>query len=92
MHKFLIERSIPGLGDFSPEQLAGLSKQSNDVLAELGPNVQWVHSFVTDGKLVCHYYADNEELIREHARRGGFPCDRVIPVSTTIDPTSATAG
>lgn len=92
MHKYLIERSVPEIESFSGDQLRELSQASNDVLAQLGPNLQWVESFVTDDKLLCYYYADNEELIREHARRGGFPCDHITVVQTTIDPTTAAEG
>ena len=90
MRKYLIERSIPGLGEATPEQLAAMSEKSNEVLAGLGPQVHWVESFVTDDTLFCYYYAENEELIREHARRGEFPCEKVTAVATVIDPTTAT--
>ncbi len=90
MRKFLIERSVPGAGTMSGDELQGISAKSVSVLHDLGPDVQWVHSYVLDDKLYCVYHATDAELIREHARIGGFPCDNVTEVSTMIDP--ATAG
>jgi Protein of unknown function (DUF4242) len=89
MPKFVIEREIPGLGASSPEELRAVSQKSNAVLTELSPRVQWVQSYVTDDKMYCVYIADDAELVREHARRGGFPADRVNEVRTTVDPTTA---
>jgi hypothetical protein len=89
MPKFVIERGVPGIGQASPEELQAISEKSNGVLQELGPEVQWVQSYVTADKLYCVYNAANEELVREHARRGGFPADSVERVSTVIDPTTA---
>ncbi|MFI5955073.1 DUF4242 domain-containing protein [Cryptosporangium sp. NPDC051539] len=89
MPKFVIEREIPGLGASSPEELRAVSQKSRAVLDELSPHVQWVQSYVTDDKMYCVYVADDAELVREHARRGGFPADRVTAVRTTIDPTTA---
>jgi hypothetical protein len=89
MPKYLIERDIPDAGALSPADLRGLSRKSRDVLADLGPSIQWVQSFVTEDKITCVYIAPNAELIREHARRGGFPATHVFEVSTIIDPTTA---
>jgi hypothetical protein len=91
MPKFLIERSVPGVGDMSPQQLHGISAQSNGVLHDMqrnGTPIQWIHSYVTDDALNCVYVAPNEEVIREHARVGGFPCNRVTEVDSMIDPTT----
>jgi hypothetical protein len=89
MPKFLIEREVPGAGALSTQQLQGLSEKSCSVLRRLGPQVQWVHSYVTDDKIYCVYIAPNEEVVREHARLGGFPANRVSEIRTTIDPTAA---
>jgi hypothetical protein len=89
MPKFLIERNIPGAGQLSPEQLQGVSQKSCSVLRELGPQIQWVQSYVTDDKITCVYIAPNAELIREHARQGGFPADAVLEIRTIIDPTTS---
>ncbi|SHN28497.1 DUF4242 domain-containing protein [Cryptosporangium aurantiacum] len=89
MPKFVIEREIPGLGASSPEELRAISQKSRAVLNELSPHVQWIQSYVTDDKMYCVYVADDAELVREHARRGGFPADRVSEVRTTVDVTSA---
>ena len=89
MPKFLIEREIPGAGNLSPEQLQTVSEKSCSVLRSLGPEVQWVQSYVTDDKLYCVYIAANEQAVREHARIGGFPANRVSEIRTTIDPTTA---
>ncbi len=92
MPKFVIERLIPGAGNLSPEELRTISQRSCAVLGELGPQIQWVHSYVTDNKLYCVYVAPNEELVREHARRGGFPANHVAAVKAIIDPTTAESG
>jgi cell division inhibitor SulA len=89
MPKFVIERDIPGAGSLSAETLQGISQKSCSVLQELGPQIQWVESYVTDDKIYCVYIAPNEELIREHAKRGGFPANRISQVRTIIDPTTA---
>jgi hypothetical protein len=89
MPKFVIERDIPGAGQLSPIELQGIAQKSCSVLRELGPQVQWLHSYVTDDKIYCVYIAPNLELVREHARRGGFPADRVSEVRGIIDPTTA---
>jgi Protein of unknown function (DUF4242) len=89
MPKFLIERNIPGAGKLTSEQLQGISQQSCGVLRGMGPEIQWVQSYVTDDKITCVYIAPNAEMIREHARQGGFPADAVLEVRTIIDPTTA---
>lgn len=89
MPQFVIERDMPGVGQLGAGDLKGASQGSCAVLRELGPDIQWVHSFVTDDKLYCIYRAPNEDLIREHAQRGGFPVNKVSQVRSTIDPTTA---
>jgi hypothetical protein len=89
MPKFLIEREIPGAGALTPAQLQGVSEKSCSVLRVLGPQIQWVQSYVTGDKIYCVYIAPNAELIREHARQGGFPANRVSEIVTIIDPTTA---
>lgn len=89
MPKFLIEREISGAGQLSPTELQAISQKSCGILTELGPQIQWVQSYVTENKIYCIYIAPNEEMIREHARRGGFPADRISPIATMIDPTTA---
>jgi hypothetical protein len=89
MPKYVIEREIPGAGKLSPDQLRGISQTSCGVLRQMGTDVQWVESFVTDDKIYCVYLAPNEEAVREHATRGGFPANRVSQVRTMIDPTTA---
>jgi hypothetical protein len=88
MKKFVIEREIPGAGSLSAEQLQGIAQQSCAVLNTMGPKIQWVESYVTDDKVYCVYLASNEEAIREHAAKGGFPANRVSEVKTIIDPTT----
>jgi len=85
----VIEREIPGAGDLTTEQLNGISQKSCSVLNELGPKIQWVQSFVTGDKIYCVYIAPNEEMVREHATRGGFPANKVSEVKNIIDPTTA---
>ena len=89
MPKYVIEREIPDAGKLSAEQLQAISQKSCGVLQELGPSVQWVHSYVTDDKIYCVYIAPNEELIREHAQQGGFPANRISEIKSVIDPTTA---
>ena len=89
MPKFVIEREIPGAGKLNAEQLKGISQTSCGVLSKMGSEIQWVHSYVTDDKIYCIYNAPNEEMVREHARQGGFPANVVSRVSTIIDPTTA---
>ena len=89
MPKFIIERDLPGAGSLSPEQLADISRKSCGVVRELGPDIQWAESYVTDDKIYCVYIAENEDLLLEHARRGGFPADCISQVRGMIDPTHA---
>ena len=89
MPKYVIERELPGAGQLTPEQLQAVSQTSCGVLRNLGPEIQWVHSYVTDDKIYCIYIAPNEQLIREHATQGGFPANRISEVRTMIDPTTA---
>jgi hypothetical protein len=89
MPKYVIEREIPGAGKLTEAELQGISAKSCSVLGELGPTIQWVHSYVTDDKIYCIYNAPNEEMVREHAKRGGFPANSVSQVRTIIDPTTA---
>ena len=89
MPKFVIERNLPGAGNLSEEQLTEISQKSCSVLRKLGPQVQWLESFVTDDKLYCIYFAPDESTIREHARLGGFPADSIQAIRTIIDPTTA---
>ena len=89
MPKYVIERVVPGAGKLSPAELKAMSQRSCNVLNELGPQIQWVQSYVTDNKLYCIYIAPNEEMIHEHARRGGFPANHVSQVKTVIDPTTS---
>lgn len=91
MPKYVIEREIPGAGSLSPETLQAISQKSCGVLNNLGPQIQWVHSYVTDDKIYCIYNAPNEEMVREHARQGGFPANSVARVRAIIDPTTAEA-
>lgn len=89
MPKFVIEREIPGAGNLSAEELKGISQTSCGVLREMGPQIQWVQSYVTDDKVYCVYIAPDEAAILEHARKGGFPANKVSQVRTIIDPTTA---
>lgn len=89
MPRYIIERNIPEAGRLTAQQLQAISQQSCSVLSEMGPAIQWVHSYVTDEQIVCTYLAPNEDLLREHARRGGFPADRISVVRAMIDPTTA---
>jgi hypothetical protein len=86
MPKYVIEREIPGAGNMSAQELQAVSQKSNAVLKNLGPQIQWVESFVTADKFYCVYIAPNQELIREHAAQGGFPADRISEVKMMIDP------
>jgi hypothetical protein len=88
MPKFIIEREIPGLGNLSDAELRDISRKSNEVLAAMGPEIQWLHSYVTGDKLYCVYIAPDEATIRDHARRGNFPANRVSAVRRLIDPTT----
>ena len=91
MPKFVIERDIPGIGTLTPQQYQGIAQKSRSVLQALGPDITWVTSYVTGDKIYCVYIATDEELLREHARRGGFPVNRISRVSTMIDPATADA-
>ena len=91
MPKYVIEREVPGAGKLSSDQLKAISETSCGVLRKLGPEIQWVHSYVTGDKIYCVYIAPNEELVREHARQGGFPANSVAQVTSIIDPTTADA-
>jgi len=91
MPRFVIEREIPGAGNLSAEELQGVSQTSCNVLRNMGPEIQWVQSYVTGDKVYCIYIAPNAEMIREHAQQGGFPANRVSEVSSIIDPTTAEA-
>jgi Nickel responsive protein SCO4226-like len=86
MPKFIIERQIPGAGKLTPENLKAISKKSNEVLCTLGSEIQWIHSYVAGDKIYCIYLAANEELIREHAKLGGFPANSITQISNIIDP------
>jgi len=89
MPKYVIERDIPNVGDVTPEQVIAISQKSCSVLNTLGPTIQWLHSYVTQDKIYCVYIAPNEEMVREHARQGGFPANSVAQVRRIIDPTTA---
>ncbi len=89
MPKYVIEREIPDAGKLSDQQLQAISQKSCGVLNDLGPQIQWVQSYVTDDKIYCVYIAPNEEMVREHAQKGGFPANRVSEVKGIIDPTTA---
>lgn len=89
MPKFVIEREIPGAGNLKPQDLQAISQKSCGVLKNLGPQVQWLQSYVTDNKIYCVYIAPDENAVREHARQGGFPANKISQVRTVIDPTTA---
>ncbi|MCH9696815.1 MAG: DUF4242 domain-containing protein [Gammaproteobacteria bacterium] len=89
MPKYIIERELPGAGELSTDELKSISQTSCSVLNQLGPQIQWQQSYVTDDKVYCVYIAPNKELIEEHARQGGFPANRITEVSAVIDPVSA---
>ena len=89
MPKYVIEREVPGAGRLTADQLKGISQTSCGVLSNMGPQIQWVHSYVTEDKIFCIYNAPDEEMIREHAKQGGFPANSVSKVSAIIDPTTA---
>jgi hypothetical protein len=88
MPKFVIERDLPGAGELSGDDLRDISQKSNKVICDLGPEIHWLHSYVTDDKLYCVYVAPDEDIIYEHARCGGFPADRVSRIITEIDPST----
>lgn len=89
MPKYVIERDIPGAGKLSAQDLAAISQKSCGVLGKMGPQIQWLHSYVTGDKIYCVYIAPDEAMVREHARQGGFPANRVSEVASIIDPTTA---
>ena len=89
MPKYVIEREIPGAGKLSAQELQTISQKSCGVLSNLGPQIQWVQSYVTDDKVYCVYIAPNQEMVREHANQGGFPANRISEVKSVIDPTTA---
>ena len=91
MPKYVIERELPGAGGLSAEELQGISQTSCNVLNDMGPQIQWVQSQVTDDKIYCTYIAPNEDMIRQHAEQGGFPANKVSEVRSVIDPTTAEA-
>jgi hypothetical protein len=91
MPKYVIEREIPGAGKLTADELRGISQKSCSVLNEMGPKIQWVHSYVTGDKIYCVYIAPDENAVREHATRGGFPANRISAVATIIDPTTSEA-
>ena len=91
MPKYVIEREIPGAGDLSAEELQGISQTSCNVLNDMGPQIQWVQSQVTDDKIYCTYIAPNADMVRQHAEQGGFPANKVSEVRAVIDPTTAEA-
>ena len=89
MPKYVIEREIPGAGALTPDQLQAISQKSCGVLQNMGPQIQWVQSYVTPDKIYCVYIAPNAEMIKEHAKQGGFPANRISEVKTMIDPTTS---
>ena len=89
MPKYVIEREIPNAGKLSASELQAISQKSCGVLNQMGPQIQWVQSYVTDDKIYCTYIAPNEEMVREHAMQGGFPANRVSEIKAVIDPTTA---
>jgi hypothetical protein len=88
MPKFVIERDVPGAGRMTPQQIQAMSRKSCSVLNEMGPQIQWLHSYVTGDKIYCVYIAPDEKTVRRHAEKGGFPANRIAEVATIIDPTS----
>ena len=92
MNTYVIERTVPGAGGMDAEGLQAISQKSNGVLADLGEGITWLHSYVVDDKILCVYQARNEDLIREHGRRGGFPVDSISVVRATISPATADGG
>ena len=89
MPKYLIERNLPGAGKLTPQQLQGIAEKSCAVLSSMGPQIQWLHTYVTDNKLYCVYIAPNEEMVREHALQGGFPANHISEIKQMIDPVTA---
>jgi len=91
MPKYIIERNIPNAGNLSAHELQSISQKSCDVLTEMGPEIQWLESYVTDDKIYCIYIAPNEAAVKEHAEKGGFPANSISQIRTSIDPTTAEA-
>lgn len=89
MPKYVIEREIPGAGNLSPEQLKAISQTSCGVLQKMGPEINWIHSYVTGNKIYCVYIAPNKEMVKEHAQKGGFPANAINEVKAIIDPVTA---
>ena len=89
MPKFVVEREVPGAGKMTPQELQAISQKSCNVLRNMGPQIQWLHSYVTDDKIYCLYIAPNEAAIREHAKQGGFPANRISAIRDVMDPTTA---
>lgn len=89
MPKYVIEREIPGIGNASPAEAAAIAQKSCDVLRELGPEIQWLHSYVVEDKTYCVYIAPNEEMVRQHAAQSGFPTDKINQVKAIIDPVTS---
>lgn len=89
MPKYIIEREIPGAGSLSADKLRAISQKSREVLCQLGTDIQWIHSYVAGNKIYCIYLAPNEELIREHAKRGGFPANSITEIANIIEPMTA---
>ena len=89
MPKYLIEREVPGAGKLSSQELQAIAQKSCGVLNQLGPQIQWIQSYVTDDKIYCVYIASNEEIVRKHAQQGGFPANRISEIRSVIDPTTA---
>lgn len=89
MPKYVVEREVAGAAKLSPQELHAIAQKSCGVLSKLGPQIQWVHSYVTGDKIYCVYIAPNEEMVREHAKQGGFPANKVSAVRTVIDPVTA---
>ena len=89
MPKYLIERELPGAGKLTPDQLRGVSQKSCSVLNRMGPEIQWIHSYVTADKIYCVYRAPDESMIREHAKQGGFPANKISEISSVIEPSTA---
>jgi hypothetical protein len=89
MPKYLIERELPGAGKLTPDQLRGVSQKSCSVLNRMGPEIQWIHSYVTADKIYCVYRAPNESMVREHAKEGGFPANKISEISSVIEPSTA---
>jgi hypothetical protein len=89
MPKYVIERDLPGAGKLTPDELRGISQKSCGVIDKLGPKIQWIHSYVTEDKIYCIYRAASEEMIREHAREGGFPANKISEITAVIEPSTA---